>query len=314
MAKISNARRLETNCQSCKKNPHQLTVGSKKVSKHANKKKYSVTSQKKDWEATPCSVCMEFPHNAVLLLCSSYNKGCRPYMCATSCRMSNCLTQYKKAYTKLTSAQSVKPLDTSEESFGCHDENKEVTQLLCPLCRGQVKGWTVVEPAREYLNKKKRPCVQDGCSFVGNYKQLRKHVRTEHPFSRPREVDPVLEKKWKVLEGERERRDVISTITATMPGAIISGDYVIETNYDDFYSDSDSDLYSDDDLVHHGRHGSRNGGVFLSRASGRVPHFVGEDYEMDLETSLYGQVARPARSIRDHVRRLLVVRRRRQLR
>ena len=44
-----------------------------------------------------------------------------------------------------------------------------------------MKGWTVVNPTREYLNSKKRSCMQDNCSFVGNYKELQKHVRAEHP-------------------------------------------------------------------------------------------------------------------------------------
>ncbi|KAH7285801.1 hypothetical protein KP509_33G046400 [Ceratopteris richardii] len=45
-----------------------------------------------------CPICMEIPHNAVLLRCSSYDKGCRPYMCDTSYRHSNCLDQYLKAH------------------------------------------------------------------------------------------------------------------------------------------------------------------------------------------------------------------------
>uniref|UniRef100_A0A7N0TW75 Uncharacterized protein n=1 Tax=Kalanchoe fedtschenkoi TaxID=63787 RepID=A0A7N0TW75_KALFE len=80
------------------------------------------TALAKDWEGATCSVCMECPHNAVLLLCSSHDKGCRPYMCGTSLRFSNCLDQYKKAYTKV-------------------GEKCEVSALACPLCRGQVKGW-----------------------------------------------------------------------------------------------------------------------------------------------------------------------------
>ncbi|KAK1282912.1 hypothetical protein QJS10_CPB22g00968 [Acorus calamus] len=143
---------------------------------------------------------MEYPHNAVLLLCSSHDKGCRPYMCGTSYRFSNCLDQFKKAYTK-----------------------EEMSELACPLCRGQVKGWTVVDPAREYLNMKKRSCMQDECAFNGTYRQ----------------VDPALEQKWRRLELERERRDVITTIRATTPGALVLGDYVIEGN--DGYGGHDND-------------------------------------------------------------------------
>ncbi|MQL00606.1 DUF1644 domain-containing protein, partial [Escherichia coli] len=124
-----------------------------------------------------------------LLLCSSHDKGCRPYMCGTSFRHSNCLDQYKKAYTEVISPYNGEPMQGSISNPGVPLdansplEKSEVTELACPLCRGQVKGWTVVEPLRDYLNAKKRSCMQDSCSFVGNYKELRKHVRAEHPLA-----------------------------------------------------------------------------------------------------------------------------------
>ncbi|KAF5448583.1 hypothetical protein F2P56_029102 [Juglans regia] len=208
-------------------------------------KKCSKTLDKKDWEDATCSVCMECPHNAVLLLCSSHDKGCRPFMCGTSFRYSNCLGQYKKAYTKVNSSSDGQhvhgsindPVLVPDSSWPI--ESCEVTELACPLCRGQVKGWTVVEPARVYLNEKKRSCMQDNCSFVGNYKELRKHVKAEHPSARPREVDPILEQKWSRLEREREQDDVISTIRSTMPGAMVFGDYVIESNHNGFDTDEE---------------------------------------------------------------------------
>ncbi|CAL0300791.1 unnamed protein product [Lupinus luteus] len=190
----------------------------------------------KDWEDVTCSVCMEYPHNAVLLLCSSHDKGCRPYMCGTGYRLSNCLDQYKKAYAKVISSsngqqprqgsissQGVVVLQGSNSTCG---EN-EGSKLLCPLCRGQVKGWTIVEPVRDYLNMKKRSCMQDNCTFSGNYRELKKHVRVEHRSTCPRAVDPEHENKWRFLEWEREREDVISTVTSSMPGALVLGDYVI---------------------------------------------------------------------------------------
>ena len=202
---------------------------------------------KKYWEDATCSICMEYPHNAVLLLCSSHDKGCRPYMCGTSLRYSNCLDQYKKAYTKVISSNNARPVSASiDNPAGVQDpsllgEKHEVTELACPLCRVQVKGWTVVEPAREYLNTKKRTCMQDSCTFVGNYKELRKHVRSEHPSARPWEVDPVLEQKWRRLERERERNDVMSTIRSTTPGAVVYGDYVIERNSIGFESEEEEE-------------------------------------------------------------------------
>ncbi|GFP87600.1 hypothetical protein PHJA_000903700 [Phtheirospermum japonicum] len=151
---------------------------------------------------------MESPHNAVLLLCSSHDNNCRAYMCATGPQLSNCLDQYKKAHGP----------------------------LLCPLCRGEVKGWAVVEPARKYFDLKKRACVRENCSFVGTYREIKKHVKTEHPFVCPREVDPTHAEKWKKFEEGRDISDVVSVIRSTMPGAIVIGDYVVENG---FYSGGD---------------------------------------------------------------------------
>ncbi|KAK1260998.1 hypothetical protein QJS04_geneDACA002227 [Acorus gramineus] len=50
----------------------------------------------KEWDNTLCPICMDHPHNAVLLLCSSHDKGCRSYICDTSYRHSNCLDRFKK--------------------------------------------------------------------------------------------------------------------------------------------------------------------------------------------------------------------------
>ncbi|PKA63749.1 hypothetical protein AXF42_Ash017033 [Apostasia shenzhenica] len=155
---------------------------------------------------------MEAPHNGVLLLCSSHDKGCLPYMCDTSYNHSNCLDLFKKAYTESISTSHVKS--------------------QCPLCRGQVKGWTVVEPAREYLNNKRRSCMQDYCSFKGTYSELQKHFKEEHPFAKPpQEVDPLLEKKWRDFVTERDRQDAISLIMSSMPNALILGDYVIDRDH-----------------------------------------------------------------------------------
>lgn len=250
MAKVGKMR-CKSQTRGHRETPYLLSCARKNPKSIKVKKGFSKASEKKDWKDATCSVCMEVPHNAILLLCSSYNKGCRPYMCATSHRYSNCFEQYKKAYTKATSVQ-----ETDDPNFdlsaGDPNDHTKVPELLCPLCRRQVKGWTVVEAARKSMNAKKRSCMKDDCSFVGNYKELRKHVRSMHPFSRPREVDPVREEKWKRFEGERERSDVISTILSSTPGAMVLGDYVLEPNDHAFYSDeydSDSDEeYLEDDF------------------------------------------------------------------
>ncbi|CAN6479949.1 unnamed protein product [Victoria cruziana] len=259
MAKGKSRRRLAS--RQARASPYpQKNCRWKKHLIHKNQCKTVEATGKKDWDDITCSVCMEYPHNAVLLLCSSHDKGCRPYMCGTSYRYSNCLDQFKKAYGKASKGSTVPDFHglshstvaiSDSEDLSLEDgsagntnmgwsqprEKWEFTELVCPLCRGTVKGCTVVESARAYLNTKKRSCMQDGCSYIGNYEELRKHVKAEHPCARPREVDPVLQQNWRRLEHEREHDDVLSTIRSTMPGAMVLGDYVIEGN--GFGSDGD---------------------------------------------------------------------------
>ncbi|XP_021898643.1 uncharacterized protein LOC110815257 [Carica papaya] len=256
MAKVNMARCKSTS-RHHKVTPYLLPSCSQKAAKKGDsKKKCGKAVEKKGWEGVTCSVCLEVPHNAVLLLCSSYHKGCRPFMCATSCRFSNCLEQYKKAYTKVTSIERVQQWNnltdnSNVSSIGSPgNEEMEVPELLCPLCRGQVKGWTVVEAARRYLNLKKRACMQEKCSFIGSYKELRKHVKAKHPLARPRAVDPALEEKWKKLECERERSDVISTIMSSTPGAVVLGDYVIEPFHGIYEEEYDSEDSFNEDYIH----------------------------------------------------------------
>ncbi|PON67773.1 Zinc finger, RING/FYVE/PHD-type [Trema orientale] len=321
MAKANKLQRgIDSKCSRATR--YLLASGTWKARKHVHpKKKCHEASGKKDWEDATCSVCMEFPHNAVLLLCSSYNKGCRPYMCATSNRYSNCLEQYKKAYTKVASAQSSEQLGGSIINVGSSseggqpNEKSEVPELLCPLCRGQVKGWTVVEPARKYLNAKKRTCMQDKCTFVGNYKELRKHVKAHHPLARPRAVDPVLEEKWKRLECERERSDVISTIISSTPGAVVLGDYVLEPNQSNFYSDYDSEL---DDYLEDFNLGSfnlgQNAGIFARGRYGRDYGSIGDDDDFAAHRPTYSGYAAAASGRGFHRTRILVRRRRQRRR
>ncbi|KAK6945572.1 Protein of unknown function DUF1644 [Dillenia turbinata] len=244
MAKGSRGRRRIASRQ-YRSSPYHLTSCNHDVSENMIPRKCFKMSEKKDWEDATCSVCMDHPHNAVLLLCSSHDKGCRPYMCGTSFRYSNCLDQYRKAYTKVASPHHVQSLDSSADSQIVRPM-ASVCELACPLCRGQVKGCTVVKPAREFLNAKKRSCMQDNCSFFGTYKELRKHVRADHPSARPREVDPALEQQWRHLERERERDDVISTIRSSMPGALVFGDYVIEGNHAGFDTDDEEGDFNTD--------------------------------------------------------------------
>lgn len=230
-------------------------------------------SLNKDWEDAICPICLNPPHNAVLLLCSSYEKGCRPYMCDTSYRHSNCLDQFKKMSATFDSTlpgsddvdsspsnlESVSISDSEavmsdtilgtenlsgeediQHNAGLELDRHERPKMACPLCRGQVKGSTVVQEARRYLNTKTRSCAQESCTVSGTYAQLREHARLDHPSSEPTAVDPVRWRNWQRLEQESNIGDVLSTIRSTMPGALVFGDYVLENgNIDNGLDDGD---------------------------------------------------------------------------
>ncbi|KAK8930809.1 hypothetical protein KSP39_PZI016772 [Platanthera zijinensis] len=265
MAKTARNRRSRISSRLLRTTPYPVPQSYSWVASEQGSFKRALALERKDWEEANCSVCMEFPHNAVLLLCSSHEKGCRPYMCGTSYRHSNCLDQFKKAYTKVRALQH----DSAVEN-AANLPKSEISELACPLCRGQVKGWTVVEPARQYLDNKRRSCMQDDCAYVGTYKELRKHVKSDHPCAKPREVDPEMEEKWRALEHERERQDVISTVMSSMPRSVVFGDYVIEMAN----SDADSeDEAGDGDFVGGSRGISRSILYFFLREGARLMRF-----------------------------------------
>ncbi|KAM0871565.1 hypothetical protein ACQ4PT_039306 [Festuca glaucescens] len=222
----------------------------KKAKKAAKQKDLQLTSEENDWKHATCPICLERPHDAVLLLCSSHNKGCRPYMCGTNYHQSNCLEQFKNAYVK------EKPAHEVSTAVAAASKRPKDMELACPICRGEVKGWTLVETARQFLNRKRRTCIHEDCSFIGSYKKLCKHVKAKHPSSKPREVDPARLAEWKELESQKERQDAISIVTGLNPGFIIRGDYLIDPNsgssdFDmdnsDWSDSSDSCIFSDDD-------------------------------------------------------------------
>ncbi|XP_062187210.1 uncharacterized protein LOC133890718 isoform X2 [Phragmites australis] len=111
----------------------------------------------------------------------------------------------------------------------CHDAMQSSAEVKCPLCRGSVSGWTPAGEVRQYLDKKLRTCSHDSCKFVGTYEQLREHARTAHLLTKPAHVDHSRKRSWDRLEREQEIGDVISAIRSQIPGALIVGDYVIET-------------------------------------------------------------------------------------
>ncbi|GLT47251.1 hypothetical protein SLA2020_209590 [Shorea laevis] len=161
-----------------------------------------------DWEETRCPICMEHPHSAVLLRCSSYAKGCRPYVCNTSNRQSNCLIQFQKSSADSSShslPEDVQPI-----------KGQQQPKLSCPLCRGQVNGWTVVEPARQFMNSKPRSCPFEECDYSGTYSELRNHIRGHHPMTNPSDVNPARQHEWQRLERETELKDMISVMLSEL--------------------------------------------------------------------------------------------------
>lgn len=196
----------------------------------------------REWEGARCPVCMEHPHNAILLMCASHAKGCRPFMCDTSYRHSNCFDQFRKSFenvspttsqpeeapTNLESAPVISSeaptvadwlVERREEGStsvpveSCDDPLKP--KLVCPLCRGDVDGWIVVESARRFMNAKTRSCACEACDFSGTYPDLRKHARQIHPLARPADADPERQRNWSRLEQQRDLGDLLSTLQTT---------------------------------------------------------------------------------------------------
>ncbi|GMP47124.1 hypothetical protein CsSME_00015031 [Camellia sinensis var. sinensis] len=78
MAKVGKVQR-QSDCRHHRVTPYPLPSHSSKVLKDVHqKKKRSTETEIKQWDDATCSVCMEYPHNAVLLLCSPYDKDCQP--------------------------------------------------------------------------------------------------------------------------------------------------------------------------------------------------------------------------------------------
>ncbi|XP_009592388.1 uncharacterized protein [Nicotiana tomentosiformis] len=232
----------------------------------------------KELDEASCPVCMDHPHNAVLLICSSHDKGCRSYICDTSYRHSNCLDRFKKLRAEnrdsppimtqgnldiavenpdeqlrnlsdrsvvhgnsnrdnhmemhegtVQTSGAVTVWGSSQETASADGSSDSKLKLKCPMCRGDVLGWKVVEEARKYLNLKHRSCSRESCSFVGNYRELRRHARRVHPTVRPADIDPSRQRAWRRLENQREYDDIVSAVRSAMPGAVVLGDYVIES-------------------------------------------------------------------------------------
>ncbi|PKA51397.1 hypothetical protein AXF42_Ash002762 [Apostasia shenzhenica] len=185
-----------------------------------------------DWEDVTCPICLDFPHNGVLLQCMSYDNGCRPFMCDTDHTHSNCLTRFKSAFGVPQTGECLTVNDASNRfteviASGCE------SRPACPLCRGEVTGWVIIKEARAYLNTKKRCCQEKNCSYIGNFVELQTHAQLNHPHSRPSEIDPVRRLDWENFQQSSDIIDVLSTIQAEVPHGVVLGDYVIEYGDED---------------------------------------------------------------------------------
>lgn len=186
-----------------------------------------------NWEDVLCPICLDVPHNGVLLQCSSYDKGCRPFMCDTGHTHSNCLDRFITANGMSASAKVHSSSDAMPEESVRSMEINTTVRPACPLCRGEVTGWVVVDEARVQLNMKSRCCEEERCGFVGNYSELQSHAKLEHPHARPSEIDPARQLDWENFQQSSEIIDVLSTIHTEVPHGVVLGDYVIEYGADD---------------------------------------------------------------------------------
>lgn len=188
-----------------------------------------------NWDDVTCPICLDFPHNGVLLLCSSYEKGCRAFVCDTDHMHSNCLDRFKHAYGMMSTSTSDVILATNSQPNVPEDNGRP----SCPLCRGEVTGWIVVDKARLHLDEKKRCCEEEQCMFKGTYLELQEHAKVEHPHSRPSKIDPARQLDWENFQQSAEIIDVLSTIHSEVPRGVVLGDYVIE------YGDDTGDEFED---------------------------------------------------------------------
>lgn len=201
---------------------------------------------------------MEHPHNAVLLLCSSRDKSCQPYMCNTSHRYSNCLDQFCKSSAvgaqqdedNLSGAVFRRGSWAQALSDATRSHVQQQPELACPLCRGHVRGWIVVKAAHNWMNSKTRSCALETCNFSGNYAELRKHARHEHPLERPSEADPMRQSDWTRLERQRDFEDAFSAYQAPSGDDSSGDDFLTELSLDsglllDGYSEAEEGLDED---------------------------------------------------------------------
>ncbi|XP_058095080.1 uncharacterized protein LOC131240688 isoform X2 [Magnolia sinica] len=106
----------------------------------------------KEWDEASCPICMDHPHNAVLLLCSSHDKGCRSYICDTSYRHSNCLDRFKKPRVDLRNSP-VLPSPALTEGADSERSGQRSLQSLTPepIFGGARMRRNLVQHSEDYI-------------------------------------------------------------------------------------------------------------------------------------------------------------------
>ncbi|KAI4380201.1 hypothetical protein MLD38_006420 [Melastoma candidum] len=157
-------------------------------------------------------------------MCTSHEKGCLAFVCDTNHSHSNCLDRFRSAYDVTSSP----PVEDTSTSTGNSVVLGSSSRPACPLCRGEVQGWVVIEDARTRLNNKTRCCDEFKCSYTGTFSELQQHVKEEHPHAQPSKVDPARQLDWENFQQSSEIIDVLSTIHSEVPRGVVLGDYVID--------------------------------------------------------------------------------------
>ncbi|KAI4324702.1 hypothetical protein MLD38_030164 [Melastoma candidum] len=80
------------------------------------------------------------------------------------------------------------------------------------------------------MNFMPRSCSSETCKFTGTYSEHRKHAKTEHPYTRPTEVD--LSRRWVRFERERELDDFRSILESAL-GINANGSMEVMTSDDE---------------------------------------------------------------------------------
>ncbi|PHT32213.1 hypothetical protein CQW23_28550 [Capsicum baccatum] len=142
-----------------------------------------------EWEEARCPICMEHPHNAVLLLFSSRDKGCQPYMCNTSNRHSNCLDQFCKSCT--VGAQQHKG-NVSGAVFRRGSGGKHFQEQQGLMCNSNLSLPALF--ARD-MSKLRMDCCK-GCMNI--------------PYESPSDANPMRQSEWTRLERQRDFEDAFS--------------------------------------------------------------------------------------------------------